>query len=446
VSVRAIVLAAGKGTRMKSATPKVLHEICGRPLLWYVIRSLRDAGIEEILVVTSDELEARIAEFGTRGIVQGEQLGTGHAVRIGLDGLEARAGARIIVASGDMPLVPQEVFRAMLATVDGGSPAAMALGIAKMGSASNFGRVIRKDGNVERIVEVRDASPQELAIDEMNAGIYAFDESELRDAVLHLKNDNAQREYYLTDTVAQFVENGKSVRPVFIDDPLHALGINDRAELALARREMNARICAQHMRDGVTIVDPATTYLEPELAIGRDTVIYPGTAISRLSEIGSQCTIGPHVRLSNAKIGDRTEVRESVVTDSEIGPDCGVGPFAHVRGGAKLSGRNRVGNFVEVKNSEYAKGAKSAHLSYLGDASIGEDANIGAGTITCNYDGHTKHRTTIGRNASIGSNTSIVAPRTIGDGALTGAGSVVTKDVGPGERVAGNPAKPIPKK
>ena len=293
---------------------------------------------------------------------------------------------------------------------------------------------------------MRDATPDELALDEMNAGIYAFDEAELRDAVLSLRNENAQSEYYLTDTVEHFVRGGKRVRPVPAGDHLHVLGVNDRVELELARREMNARLCARHMRDGVTIVDPATTYLEPELSIGRDTVIYPNTTISLLSEIGERCTIGPNARLSAAKIGDGVTIRESVIVESEIGSESTVGPFAHVRGHAVLDGENRVGNFVEIKNSHYAKGAKSAHLAYLGDAEIGEESNIGAGTITCNYDGKNKHRTTIGKNVMIGSNTSIVAPRTIGDDALTGAGSVVTKDVAPGERVAGNPAKPLPKK
>ena len=357
--VRAIVLAAGKGTRMKSATPKVLHEICGRPLLWYVLQSLRDAGIDDILVVTNDELEARIGEFGARGIVQREQLGTGHAVQVGLGGFPARDG-RIIVASGDMPLVPSDVFRAMIGSLgsDAKASAAMALVTARMPLTSNFGRVVRRDGNIERIVEVRDASPSELAIDEMNAGVYAFDEAALRDAVTHLTNDNAQKEYYLTDTVGHFVGGGKVVRPVLADDHLHVLGINDRVELALARREMNARICAQHMRDGVTIVDPATTYLEPELTIGRDTVVYQNTAISRLSEIGANCVIGPNTRLSSAKVGERVEVRESVITDSEVGSGSGVGPFAHIRGGAQLDGaiasgissKSRIRNTLRVRS------------------------------------------------------------------------------------------------
>ena len=444
MSVRAIVLAAGKGTRMKSTTPKVLHELCGRPMLWYTLRALRDAAIDDIIVVTNDELQARIDQFGVAGIVQGEQLGTGHAVQIALQALEHRPDSQIVVAYGDMPLVTDAIFGQALDALQSG--AAMSLVTVRMPLPSNFGRIVRRGEHVLRIVEARDASAAELAIDEMNAGIYAFDETALREAAAKLKNDNAQQEYYLTDVVGDFVRDGKTVRPVRVDDHLHTLGVNDRVELALARKEMNARLCAEHMREGVTILDPATTYLEPELMIGRDTVIYPNTSISLLTEIGEHCTIGPNTRLSDAKIGDRVEVRESVVVQSEVGSDSSIGPFAHLRGHAVLAENNRIGNFVEVKNSTFARGAKASHLSYLGDSEIGEDTNIGAGTITCNFDGARKNRTRIGKNVSIGSNTSIVAPRTIGDGALTGAGSVVTKDVPPGGRVAGNPAKPISKK
>jgi bifunctional UDP-N-acetylglucosamine pyrophosphorylase/glucosamine-1-phosphate N-acetyltransferase len=442
--VRAVVLAAGKGTRMKSATPKVLHEICGRPLLWYVLQALGAAGISDIVVVTNDALEAHIGDFGVKSIVQREQLGTGHAVRVALEALDVRDGGRVLVAAADMPLITAEIFHGMLGALET-SGAVMSLLTANMPLPSNFGRIVRTGPRIERIVEVRDATPAELAIDEMNAGVYAFDEAALREAVAALRNDNAQKEYYLTDTVEHFVRKGMPVNAVHATDHLHTLGINDRVELARARKEMNARLCAQHMRDGVTIIDPDTTYLEPELSIGVDTVIYPNTAISRLSEIGKRCVVGPGARLSAAKLGNDVTVRESVVTESEIGDGTSVGPFAHIRGGAVLAGDNRVGNFVEIKNSHYAKGAKSAHLSYVGDAELGEDTNIGAGTITCNYDGKEKHKTWIGKNVSIGSNTSIVAPRRIGDNALTGAGSVVTKDVAPGERVAGNPARPLAK-
>jgi bifunctional UDP-N-acetylglucosamine pyrophosphorylase/glucosamine-1-phosphate N-acetyltransferase len=311
---------------------------------------------------------------------------------------------------------------------------------------SNFGRVIRRGHDVERIVEVRDATPAELEVDEMNAGIYAYDEASLRESVGRLRNDNAQGEYYLTDTIADFVGSGKRVVPVMAGDHLHVLGINDRIELAIARKEMNKRLCAQYMREGVTIIDPDATYLEPELQIGRDTVIYPNTTIGRLSSIGEECVIGPNARLSNAQLGQRVAVRESVILDSTVGNDVHIGPFAHLRNETVLADSVHVGNFVEVKNSKLARHVKASHLSYLGDAEIGENSNIGAGTITCNYDGVRKNKTAIGRNVFIGSNSSLIAPVTIGDGALTGASAVVTKDVPPGERVAGNPARPLPKK
>ena len=446
--IRAVVLAAGKGTRMKSATPKVLHEVCGRPMLWYTIDALRRAGVEEIVVVTNDELQARIADFGVQGIVQREQLGTGHAVQVALRELPHRPGGRIVIAYGDMPLVHEEIFRGVLGSLESGNGEAPALAMVtvKMPLPSNFGRVLRRGNDVERIVEVRDASPAELAVDEMNAGIYAYREDALRDAVDRLRNDNAQQEYYLTDTIEDFVRGGKRVVPVMAGDHLHVLGINDRVELAHARKEMNKRLCAQYMRDGVTIVDPDATYLEPELRIGRDTIIYPNSTIGRLSEIGESCVIGPNARLSNAKLGDRVTIRESVILDSELGSDISVGPFAHLRGNTVLSDNVKIGNFVEVKNSKLADGVKASHLTYLGDAEIGEDTNVGAGTITCNYDGKNKNKTVIGRNVSIGSNTSLVAPVTLGDGALTGASAVVTKDVPAGERVVGNPARPLPKK
>lgn len=448
MKIRAIVLAAGKGTRMKSAAPKVLHEVCGRPMLWWVIRSLRSAGVDDVVVVTNDELHERIGEFGVRGIVQKEQLGTGHAVQVALRDLPAEKDGRIVVAYGDMPLVHEEIFRGIIGSVQhqNGSAPSLAMVTVKMPLPSNFGRVIRRGHEVDRVVEVRDASPEELAVDEMNAGIYAYDEAELRDCVSRLRNDNAQGEYYLTDTIADLVRGGKRVVPVMATDHLHVLGINDRVELALARKEMNKRLCTQYMRDGVTIIDPDATYLEPELQIGRDTVIYPNSTIGRLSQIGESCVIGPNARLSNAKLGNGVTIRESVIIDSTLADDITVGPFAHLRGNTVLSEGVRIGNFVEVKNSQLARGVKASHLSYLGDAEIGEETNIGAGTITCNYDGKRKNKTKIGRGVSIGSNTSLIAPIDIGDGALTGASSVVTKDVPPGERVAGNPARPLPKK
>jgi bifunctional UDP-N-acetylglucosamine pyrophosphorylase/glucosamine-1-phosphate N-acetyltransferase len=448
LSLRAVVLAAGKGTRMKSARPKVLHDICGRPMIWYVLASLRAAGIEEIVLVTNDELDPHAPAFGVKSVIQREQLGTGHAVRVALDAMDARPGGKIVVAYGDMPLVPDATFRALLGALDtprGTGGVSLALVTARMGHGSNFGRVVRDGTGVRRIVEVKDATPHELAIEEMNAGIYAYDEAALRESILHLRNDNAQKEYYLTDTIAHLADAGHRVAPIAADKH-DVLGVNDRTELAVARATLNGRICAAHMRCGVTIIDPLTTYLEPELTIGRDTVIYPNTSISLLSEIGTDCVLGPNARLSAAKLGDRVTVRESVIVESEVGNDVTIGPYAHLRGHAVLGNDVKVGNFVEIKNSELADGAKASHLSYLGDATIGEETNVGAGTITANFDGEKKNRTTIGKNVRIGSNSSLIAPVTIGDGALTGAGAVVTKDVAPGARVVGNPARPLPKK
>ncbi len=444
--MRAIVLAAGKGTRMRSARPKVLHDICGRPMLWYVLDALRASGIEEIVLVISPELREEVAGFGVQSVVQEPQLGTGHAAKIALERLPARNGG-VLVACGDMPLVTAKIFSSLERALDeDGGGTVMALVTATMPLASSFGRIVRNGEAIERIVEVRDATPEQLRIAEMNAGIYAFDEAALRDAVDRLTANNAQKEYYLTDTVAHFVGRGQRVKPVRVADPRHVLGINDRVELGRARREMNARLCRQHMREGVTIVDPLTTYLEPELQIGRDTVIYPNTSIGRLSRAGDNCVLGPNSRLSNAVLGARVAVRESIVMDSTIGNDCTIGPYAHLRAETELASNVHVGNFVEIKRSVLSSFVKVSHLSYVGDAEIGEGTNVGAGTITCNYDGKKKHRTVIGRNVAIGSNSSLVAPVRIGDGALTGAGSVVTHDVAEGERVAGNPARPLPQK
>jgi bifunctional UDP-N-acetylglucosamine pyrophosphorylase/glucosamine-1-phosphate N-acetyltransferase len=446
VNVRAIVLAAGKGTRMKSARPKVLHELCGRSMLWYVLDALGAAGIDQTLVVTNDEIDESVKAAGVRTVIQREQLGTGHAVQIALEALDRNDGGRILIAYGDMPLIGAEIFSNVLAALDADATPALALVTARMPLPSNFGRIVRKGDNVKRIVEARDADADELSIDEMNAGIYAYDEAALRDAVAALDNNNAQGEYYLTDTVAHLRGKKHRVAPVLAADHRDVLGINDRVELALARKAMNARLCAKHMREGVTIIDPDTTYLEPELVIGRDTIIYPNTSIGRLSRIGEGCVIGPNARLSAATIGDRTEIRESVVVDSVAGDDVCIGPFAHLRGNTVLADDVRIGNFVELKNTQMAQGAKASHLTYLGDTSVGENSNIGAGTITANYDGVNKHRTEIGKNVRIGSNSSIVAPRTIADNALTGAGAVVIDDVAAGERVVGNPARPISKK
>ena len=442
---RAIVLAAGKGTRMKSSQPKVLHDLCGRPMLWYVLAALRTSGVDDIVVVTNAELDPLLAPFGVRTVIQEPQRGTGHAVQIALAALDEREGT-VVVAYGDMPLVDAAIFEDVQAAVDADAGVALGLVTARMPLPSSFGRVIRHGATVARIVEFRDCTADERAVDEMNAGIYAFDEAALRLVIGRLTDDNAQRELYLTDTIGLLNDESRRVVAVQAIDHRLVLGVNDRIELALARATMNERLAYAHMRNGVTIVDPATTYLEPEIEIGADAIIAPNTTIGRGSRIGERSRIGPNVRLSNARIGADVTITESVVSDTAIGDGTSVGPFAHLRGGNEVGTHAKIGNFVELKNTRLRDGAKASHLAYLGDATIGERSNIGAGTITCNYDGVRKNATEIGRDVLIGSNNSLVAPIRIGDGALTGAGTVVIRDVPPGDRIVGNPGHSIAKK
>jgi bifunctional UDP-N-acetylglucosamine pyrophosphorylase/glucosamine-1-phosphate N-acetyltransferase len=445
MSARAIVLAAGKGTRMKSARPKVLHELCGRPMLWWVLEALRAAGVDDVVVVTNPELDPLLQPLGVRTVVQAEQLGTGHAVQIALDAIEAREGC-LLVAYGDMPLVDRTIFEDVQAAVDPDAGTALALVTAQMPLPSGFGRIVREGSAVERIVEAKDCTPEQLALDEMNAGIYAFDEAALRDAIVRVGSDNAQGEYYLTDTVELLRAAGRRIAPVPVAGYRSVLGVNDRVELAEARAILNRRLCEEHMRAGVTIVDPATTYLEPGLAIERDVTIHPGSWIGGTTSIGEGTTIGVRCRVADSAIGARCEIRESVVTTTRIGDDVRVGPYAHLRDGNVIGDRVRIGNFVEFKRSEIGDDVKANHLAYIGDATVGDRTNYGAGAITCNYDGKKKNRTTIGSDVFVGTNNSLVAPLTVGDGALTGAGSVVIRDVPPGDKQVGNPARSIARK
>ena len=445
MSSRAIVLAAGKGTRMKSARPKVLHELCGRSMLWWVLEALRDAGIDEIVVVTNPELDPLLAGAGVHTVVQPEQLGTGHAVRIALDAIEPGDGY-IVVAYGDMPLVDRTIFEDVQTAVDADAGTALALVTARMPLPSAFGRIIRDGNAVARIVEAKDCSAEQLAIDEMNAGIYAYDERALRTTIARVGDDNAQREYYLTDTIELLIASGRRVAPVAVDDYRSVLGVNDRVELAAAAAILNRRLCEAHMRAGVTIVDPGSTHLEPGLQIGRDATILPNTTVAGATRIGEGTCVGPNSRLVDAVIGAGCDVRESVVVSCEVGDDVKIGPFAHLRGDSRIASDVRIGNFVELKNARLATGVKAGHLAYLGDASVGPRSNIGAGTITANFDGVRKNRTEIGADVKIGSNNTLIAPVNVGDAAVTGGGAVVTRDVEPGDTVAGVPARTIAKK
>jgi bifunctional UDP-N-acetylglucosamine pyrophosphorylase/glucosamine-1-phosphate N-acetyltransferase len=380
--------------------------------------------------------------LSARTTLQAAQRGSGDAVRAGLPAI-GEGVETVLVVNGDMPLIEPSLFRQVLAARD--AHTALALVTARMPLTSRFGRVIRGGETVRKIVEARDCTPDELAIDEMNAGVYAYDPAALRGAIDELRADNAQGELYLTDTIALLVARGARVVAVPCDDPQTVLGVNDRVELAAARAILNQRLCERHMLAGVTIVDPAVTYLEPELTIDADVVIYPNTTLGGTTTIAGGARIGPNSRIFGSTIGEGTRITDSIVLNCTIGAHVSIGPFAHLRDGAILEPDVHVGNFVEVKKSKLERGVKSAHLTYLGDATIGENTNVGAGTITCNYDGVRKNQTKIGRNVFIGSNSALVAPIEIGDGAVTGAGAVVIHDVAAEDRVVGNPARSIGK-
>ena len=444
MKLHAVVLAAGKGTRMKSARPKVMHALGGRPMLAYVLDAVRQADAADVIVVTGPELCAEVEALGARPVVQEPRNGTGHAMQLALDALRD-GGGEVLVVSADMPLVSPALLRAIREKRAAAS-APLAMVTARVSLPTDFGRVVRENGRVVRIVENADASERERAIDEVNAAVYCFDSAALRESLRQLQPNNAQGELYLTDCVGAIAAAGGNIETLECGDPVEVIGINNRAELARAEGILRRRILERHMLAGVTIVDPASTYVDAGVRIGQDTVIEPQCHLRGTTLVGRGCTLGPGVMLENAVVGDAAHISHSVVRDSEIGAGATIGPFAHLRNGAVIEDRARVGNFVEVKKSRLGRGAKASHLAYLGDAEIGEEANIGAGTITCNFDGAKKNKTKIGKRASVGSNTSLVAPVELGDDALTGAGSVVTHDVAPGERVAGNPARPLPKK
>ena len=442
--MHAVVLAAGKGTRMKSRRPKVLHELCGRSMLGHVLESLRASGIENPLIVINPDLREPVEALGLRCAVQEPQRGTGHALQIALAAL-APDDTPILVVSADMPLVPKSLIEGVIAA-RAARDADVALVTARAPLPSSFGRIVRdRSGAIRGIVEQRDATPEELRIDEVNAGIYCFKGGPLRRVINALRPDNAQAELYLTDCIAALAKEGH-LESFTAPDHRDVSGINDRAELAAARAILQQRILERHMLAGVTVVDPASSYIDVSVAIEPDTIVQPQSHIYGRSSVGKNCVIGPNSIVLNSSIGDGAEIIQSTVKDSIVGASVTVGPFAHLRGNSIVEEGAHIGNFVEMKNTRMGKGAKAGHLAYLGDAEVGARANIGAGTITCNYDGKRKNKTKIGADAFVGSNSSLVAPLEIGEGALTGAGSVVIRDVPAGERVAGNPAKALPKK
>jgi bifunctional UDP-N-acetylglucosamine pyrophosphorylase / glucosamine-1-phosphate N-acetyltransferase len=429
-----LILAAGEGTRMRSDVPKVLHHLCGKPMIEWPIAAAQAAGAGRIVVV--DGPRRRLAEALPAEVevaIQEEPNGTGGAVRSAADHIGA--DDTVLVLMGDVPLITAEAI-ADLARAHEQAGAAATMATMELSDPTGYGRVVRSsDGNVERVVETKtpgDATPEEEAIREVNTGIFAFAGRDLLDALEHLSADNAQDELYLPDVLPLLRADGKSVAAHVVTDPTLMLGVNSRVDLAKVRALAQERIHRALGLDGVTIVDPASTVIEAGVEIGRDTVIEPSTFLRGATRIGERCTIGPLSTLIDTTTGDDTTVVHSYLHGAELGSGVLVGPFAYLRPKAHLHDRAKAGTFVEIKNSEVGEGTKIPHLSYIGDADIGAGSNVGAGTITANYDGASKHRTTIGSGVRVSVHTSFVAPVKVGDGAYTGAGSVITEDVPPG--------------
>ena len=422
---------------MRSSRPKVLHEAAGRPLLGWVVAAAREAGCERIVVVVghgAEEVAEQFAGEGLELVLQAEQRGTGHALAQAADSV---AGADVVlVLSGDVPLVRGETLRQLLSCAAAGDGAMV---VATLEEPGSLGRVISdSSGRLSRIVEAADASAAELAERRVNAGLYALPAADLFARLAALSPANAQGELYLTDAVTAAARDGQPPALFELDDPREATGVNTRVELARAHRELLARISERHMLAGVTILDPERTVIEPDVTIGPDTVIHAGAALLGAASIGCRVEIHQGAWVRDATVGDRAMIAAySVIERADVGEGCRVGPFARLRPGAELASDVTVGNFVEVKNSRLGEGAKAAHLAYLGDASVGPGANVGAGVVTCNYDGISKARTEIGAGAFIGSDTMLVAPVTVGDRATTAAGSVVTRDVPDGALAVG---------
>ena len=449
-----LILAAGLGTRMRSATAKVLHRLGGRPLIAHVCRSatalLKEA--RPIYVIVGHQAEevgaAARAELGEEGAVfvtQAEQRGTGDAVMCAREALEG-ANSTLLVLSGDVPFVRAETLGALVQQhrTHRGRGAACTLLSVKLDDPTGYGRVIRDaEGRFERIVEQKDATPEERQVNEINAGIYCFETRLLFDALERVRPENAQGEFYLTDVPGILRADGEDVSIYLHADAREVSGINTRVELAEFERVLRLRTLRSLMlNSGVTDIDPQHTYVSPDAQIGSDTVLHPNTHIEGRAVIGEGCEIHSGTRITDSRVGNGVVVKDNcVIVDSEIADGCTVGPFAHLRLNARMEENSAVGNFVEMKKSRLGSKSKAMHLTYLGDAEVGERTNIGAGTVTCNYDGKSKHATVIENDVKIGSDTMLVAPVRIGARSVTGAGSVVTEDVPPDTLVAGVPAR-----
>ncbi len=426
-----LVMAAGKGTRMRSSTPKMLHPVCGRAMVAWPILAAREAGAGRgaALVSPGTGLSAGHHE-GEESGEQPESDGTGGAIRAALPLIGQSES--VLVLSGDVPLISTATIAALLAA-HASSPAAATMLTIELDDPGSYGRVVRTDGGeVERVVEAKaggDADPAQLAIREINAGTYAFDAAPLAAALATLSNDNAQGEYYLPDVFPALRGAGHTVAAHLADDPAVTMGVNNRVDLAAVEAEARRRLLEQHMLAGVTVADPASTWIDAGVEIGADARVEPGTTLRGATTVGPHAVVGPLTTLIDSAVGRESSVVHSYLVECEVRDGCAVGPFAYLRPGALLEAGAKAGTFVEVKNSHVGKGAKIPHLAYVGDADVGAGSNLGAGTITANYDGFRKHRTTIGRDVRIGVDTMLIAPVEVGDSAYTGAGAVVKDDV-----------------
>jgi bifunctional UDP-N-acetylglucosamine pyrophosphorylase / glucosamine-1-phosphate N-acetyltransferase len=424
-------MAAGEGTRMRSSVPKVLHPVCGRPMVAWPVIAGRDAGADRIAVIVAADRDLTPAlPDGTETVIQPEANGTGGAVLAAIE--LVRAAETVVVLSGDHPLVSAAIVSELLETHRERDAAATVMTV-ELDEPGAYGRIVRDaDGHVAEIVETKDpaqVSPEVLAIREINTGTYAFAAAPLAECLSEISNDNSAGEYYLGDVLPLIRRHGLRVGAHIATDPHVNLGVNNRADLALVAAEARRRICERHMLDGVTIVDPGSTWIDAEVEIGADTTIEPATALRGTTVVDAGAVIGPHSTVIDSRIGAGARVVHSHLIGARVGDATNVGPFASLRPGTELAEGAKAGTFVEIKNARVGEGAKVPHLAYVGDAEIGAGANLGAGAITANYDGRNKNRTKIGEGARISVNTSLVAPVTIGDGAYTGAGAVIREDV-----------------
>jgi bifunctional UDP-N-acetylglucosamine pyrophosphorylase / glucosamine-1-phosphate N-acetyltransferase len=425
-----IVLAAGQGKRMKSKLYKVLHPVCGKPMVGHVMDVLEKIQVNRTVVIVGHGAEAVSSYLGDRAeyALQAQQLGTGHAVLQAASLLSNEAGTTIVIC-GDTPLVNEDTLQQMI-KLHQAKQAAVTILTAELANPNGYGRIIRDaQGEVTGIVEQKDCTEAERLLHEINAGTYLFDNQSLFQALAKVKNNNTQQEYYLTDVVGILREEGKSVLGFCTEDEAEVIGVNDRVALAEAEGSMRARIIRTHMLNGVTFIDPAHTYIDKEVVIGADSVILPGCILRGDTTIGDECVIGPYTEIYMTQVGDRVNVKQSVLVEAVVGQESSIGPFAYLRPGSKIGERVKIGDFVEIKNATLDDDTKVSHLSYVGDATIGKNVNFGCGAITVNYDGFNKQQTVVGDNAFVGSNVNLIAPVKIGNNAYVVAGSTITDEV-----------------